>query len=34
MEVILEYFPESTDAENNGVCCDCCDTNFRNMVDG
>ena len=33
-KVILDFFYESTDAESNGVCCDCCDDNFSNMVAG
>ena len=33
-KIILEYFYESTDAESNGVCCDCCDVNFSNMIGG
>ena len=33
-KVILEYFYESTDTKSNGVCCDCCDVNFSNIVDG
>ena len=32
-KVILEFY-QSTDAESNGVCCDCCDVNFSNIVDG
>ena len=32
-KVILEYFYESTDAECNSVCCDCCDVNFSIMID-
>ena len=32
--MILEYFYQSTDAESNSVCCDCCDVNFSNIVDG
>ena len=33
-KVILDFFYHSTDAESNGVCCDCCDVSFSNMVDG
>ena len=33
-KVIMDFFYESTDAESNGVCCDCCDVIFSNMVDG
>ena len=33
-KVILEYFYRSMDEESNSVCCDCCDVNFSNIVDG
>ena len=33
-KIILEYFHESTDAESNGVCCDCFDVNFSIMIGG
>ena len=32
--MILEYVYQSTDAESNSVCCNCCDVNFSNIVDG